>query len=65
MVPGVFLGSAFWWLLQSGALHMLRRRIPARAVRGLKLAAGAMIALYGLARAVSAGITLTGGAIPF
>lgn len=48
VAAGVFIGSAAWWLLLSGGVGLLRRRIDERWLRLINRASGAMIAGFGL-----------------
>lgn len=47
-VLGVFLGSAFWWLLLSGGVSLLRQRFDLRAMRWVNRLSGAVILGFGL-----------------
>ncbi|MCX6033336.1 MAG: LysE family translocator [Chloroflexi bacterium] len=47
-VLGVFLGSAFWWLLLSGGVSLLRNRFDHRAMRWVNRLSGAVILGFGL-----------------
>ncbi len=49
LVLGVFLGSAFWWLILSGVVGMLRSRVSKRALVWVNRASGATIAGMGVA----------------
>ena len=49
MVAGVFLGSAFWWLLLSGGVGYLRDRFDARKLAWVNRFSGAVILAFGLA----------------
>jgi threonine/homoserine/homoserine lactone efflux protein len=48
LVAGVFLGSALWWLLLSGAVSLLRDRVTPQALRWVNRAAGALLAGFGV-----------------
>lgn len=48
LVAGVFLGSAAWWLLLSGASSLLRSRINAPWMQALNRVSGAIIFAFGL-----------------
>jgi threonine/homoserine/homoserine lactone efflux protein len=48
LVLGVFLGSAFWWLLLSGGVSLLRRRIGPRVLVWVNRLAGALLIGFGL-----------------
>ncbi len=48
LVVGVFLGSAAWWLLLSGAVALLRSRIDLRALQWVNRISGGVIAAFGL-----------------
>jgi threonine/homoserine/homoserine lactone efflux protein len=49
MVAGVFLGSAFWWLLLSGGVGCLRDRFDARKLTWVNRFSGLVILTFGLA----------------
>jgi threonine/homoserine/homoserine lactone efflux protein len=49
LVSGVFLGSAFWWLLLSGSVGLLREKCSAQHLRWVNRVSGAVIAGFGLA----------------
>jgi threonine/homoserine/homoserine lactone efflux protein len=53
LVLGVFLGSAFWWLILSGVVGMLRSRVTRRALVWVNRASGLTIAGMGVASLVS------------
>lgn len=53
LVAGVFCGSALWWLLLSGAVSLLRRRITPAALRWVNRVSGLIIVLFGIAALVS------------
>jgi threonine/homoserine/homoserine lactone efflux protein len=57
LVAGVFLGSASWWLLLSGAVSRLRTRLSPSALLWVNRAAGLVILAFGLV-AVLRGIKL-------
>jgi threonine/homoserine/homoserine lactone efflux protein len=48
LVAGVFLGSASWWLLLSGAVGLLRNRLEAGGLRWVNRVSGVVIAAFGL-----------------
>ena len=48
MVLGVFAGSAAWWLLLSGSIATLGRRIPPAALTTIDRASGGLLVLLGL-----------------
>ncbi len=47
-VLGVFLGSAFWWLLLSGGVSLLRDRFGSRAMTWVNRLSGVVILGFGL-----------------
>jgi threonine/homoserine/homoserine lactone efflux protein len=49
LVAGVFAGSALWWLVLSAGVGMLRRGLPATAVRAVNIASGIVLAGFGVA----------------
>ncbi|MEZ4767969.1 MAG: LysE family translocator [Caldilineales bacterium] len=53
LVAGVFSGSALWWLLLSGAVSLLRRRITVNALRWVNRVSGLIIVLFGIAALAS------------
>jgi threonine/homoserine/homoserine lactone efflux protein len=53
LVIGVFAGSAAWWLLLSGTVSLLRRRVGPTALRWVNRLSGAIIAAFGIAALVS------------
>lgn len=53
LVLGVFLGSALWWLILSGAVGMLRSRVTGRALVWVNRVSGVTIAGLGVASLVS------------
>jgi threonine/homoserine/homoserine lactone efflux protein len=53
LVGGVFVGSALWWLLLSGAVGLLRGRLTSRGLRWVNVGAGALIAGFGVAALLS------------
>jgi threonine/homoserine/homoserine lactone efflux protein len=53
MVLGVFLGSAFWWLLLSTAVGFLRSSITPAHLRWVNRGAAAVITIFGLVSLVS------------
>lgn len=48
MVLGVALGSALWWLMLTGGVGLLRRRVGVRFLRGVNVASGLLIGGFGL-----------------
>lgn len=56
VVAGVFAGSAFWWLLLSGAVGLVRRRFTPRELVWVSRLSGTLIVLFGL---TSLGIVLS------
>lgn len=53
LVAGVFLGSALWWLMLSGAVSLLRSRLDARALVWINRLSGLVVAGFGIAALVS------------
>ncbi len=53
LVSGVFIGSALWWLLLSGAASLLRTRLTPAAMLWINRSAGLIILGFGLAALVS------------
>ncbi|HEY8073812.1 MAG TPA: LysE family transporter [Labilithrix sp.] len=49
LVLGVFVGSTAWWLVLSGGVAAVRRRVPDRAITWLSRAGGAALVAFGLA----------------
>jgi len=49
LVAGVFLGSALWWLMLSGAVGALRSRLDLRALRWINRASGLVLLAFGIA----------------
>jgi threonine/homoserine/homoserine lactone efflux protein len=49
LVAGVFLGSAFWWLLLSGVVGALRSRLDLRALRWINRLSGLVLLGFGIA----------------
>ncbi len=47
LVTGVFLGSSLWWLLLSSGIFFLKRKLNPLWLRGINLAAGAGLVLFG------------------
>jgi len=56
MVVGVFLGSALWWLVVTGSIWLVRRRVTPTLVRGVNVVAG--LALVGFALVAAASLDL-------
>ena len=48
MVCGVFLGSAAWWLLLSGAVGLFRRALTSERLRWVNRVSGAMLIGFGV-----------------
>ena len=48
VVTGVFLGSALWWLILTGAVHLLRDRFTSLWLLWINRLSGAVITLFGL-----------------
>lgn len=48
MVAGVFLGSALWWTILSGAVGMLRSRVNAAWMRAINRVSGAVLVAFGV-----------------
>jgi threonine/homoserine/homoserine lactone efflux protein len=48
MVCGVFVGSAFWWLLLSGTVGFFRRALTPARLRWVNRLSGATLAGLGL-----------------
>jgi threonine/homoserine/homoserine lactone efflux protein len=55
LVLGVFLGSALWWLLLSGAVGLFRDRFGARALVWVNRLSGVIIVAFGLLALASGG----------
>jgi threonine/homoserine/homoserine lactone efflux protein len=53
LVLGVFLGSAFWWLLLSGGVGLFRQALTPERLRWVNRLSGAMLAGFGLLALVS------------
>ncbi|MHB8600602.1 MAG: LysE family translocator [Ktedonobacteraceae bacterium] len=53
VVGGVFLGSALWWCLLTGALSLLRGKITAHWLLWVNRISGSIILLFGLVALVS------------
>jgi len=49
VVGGVFVGSAFWWLLLSGGVGLLRGRVGSGALRAVNWLAGSLLLGFGVA----------------
>ena len=47
LVAGVFLGSALWWLVLSGAVGALRTRLDHRALRWVNRMSGLVLLAFG------------------
>jgi len=48
LVTGVFVGSALWWLLLTGAVSHLRRRIRVQTMRLINQGSGGVILAFGI-----------------
>jgi threonine/homoserine/homoserine lactone efflux protein len=48
LVLGVFLGSATWWFVLSGATSLLRARLSARGLRWVNRVSGTVLATFGV-----------------
>ena len=48
LVLGVFLGSAAWWVVLSGATSLFRTRLSARGLRWVNRISGTVIAAFGV-----------------
>ena len=48
LVPGVFLGSAAWWLVLSGATGLFRTRLSVGGLRWVNRVSGSVIAAFGV-----------------
>jgi threonine/homoserine/homoserine lactone efflux protein len=48
LVAGVFLGSAAWWFVLSGATSLLRARLSVRGLRWVNRVSGIVIAAFGV-----------------
>ena len=53
IVAGVFLGSAFWWLLLCEGLTLFRKRVTPKVLKWINRIAGLLIAAFGLAALLS------------
>jgi threonine/homoserine/homoserine lactone efflux protein len=54
LVSGVFLGSAIWWLTVTGGISLARTRLSPRAQRVVNVAAGLVLAAFGMAAVAGA-----------
>jgi threonine/homoserine/homoserine lactone efflux protein len=61
LVAGVLLGSASWWLVLTGSVALLRRRIAGGLLAGVTLASGLAVGAFGVAAVVSALLAMRGG----
>ena len=52
LVAGVFVGSAAWWLLLSGGVGLLRKRVDERGLLWVNRLSGALITAFGVAALV-------------
>lgn len=48
LVAGVFLGSAFWWLLLSGGVSLLRTRLKPNHLRWVNIISGTIVLAFGV-----------------
>ncbi len=48
LVAGVWLGSALWWLFLSGAVSLVRSRLPSAALVWINRVSAAVLLLFGL-----------------
>lgn len=48
MVPGVFVGSASWWLILSGGVGLVRSRIDSAWIHVVNRASGAVLVAFGI-----------------
>ena len=48
LTAGVFLGSLVWWVVLTGAVGLLRRRIKPPVMVWLSRGTGALIVVFGL-----------------
>lgn len=53
MVCGVFFGSAFWWLLLSGAVGLFRRALTPERLQWVNRLSGAMLIAFGVVAVLS------------
>ena len=53
LVSGVFIGSALWWLILSGAVGFFRRALTPDRLRWVNRASGAVLVVLGLVAIVS------------
>lgn len=53
LVLGVFLGSAFWWVMLTSVVSVVRTRLNARLLRWLNILSGAIISLFGIFALIS------------
>jgi threonine/homoserine/homoserine lactone efflux protein len=56
LVLGVMLGSALWWVLLTGVVARLRRRVTPSIRRGISVVAGVALIGFGLVAAVSSSV---------
>ena len=54
LVIGVFLGSAAWWLMLTGAATWLRARVTPAITRGIGIASGMLLIAFGVFTVASA-----------
>ena len=48
MVAGVFAGSAFWWLILSSGVGLLRSKVTPRLMQGINWFSGSFLAAFGI-----------------
>ncbi|HSN18604.1 MAG TPA: LysE family transporter [Gammaproteobacteria bacterium] len=53
VVVGVFMGSALWWLLLSGGVALVRRRLKSSTMRWINYGSGAFLCAFGAYALVS------------
>jgi len=53
LVFSVFAGSALWWLILSGSVSLLRKKVTPKVLRWINIASGAIITGFGVIALVS------------
>ena len=53
LVFSVFAGSALWWLILSGSVSLLRKKVTPRVLRWINMVSGAIIKGFGVFALVS------------
>ena len=53
LVFSVFAGSALWWLVLSGSVSLLRKKVTPKVLRWINIASGAIITGFGVVALVS------------